>query len=176
TGGGYVLIRKSTAPVERSMEQTRRFMADAAHELRTPITILRTRAEVGLAQEREPARDRAMLEAIARETARLGGLAGDLLTPAGGRVRLDVATVDGRAAVVVTDTGIGIPAVQLPHVFERFYRGDQARREAEGAGLGLAIARWIADAHGARIEIGPAPGGDTGTRVTVSFPVSPDLS
>src|SRR5439155_620103 len=72
TGGGYVLIRKSTAPVERSMEQTRRFMADAAHELRTPITILRTRAEVGLAQEREPARDRAMLEAIARETARLG--------------------------------------------------------------------------------------------------------
>src|SRR5439155_45264 len=51
TGGGYVLIRKSTAPVERSMEQTRRFMADAAHELRTPITILRTRAEVGLAQE-----------------------------------------------------------------------------------------------------------------------------
>src|SRR2546425_335950 len=96
-------------------------------------------------------------------------------TPAGGRVRLDVATVDGRAAVVVTDTGIGIPAAQLPHVFERFYRGDQARREAEGAGLGLAIARWIADAHGARIEIGSAPAGATGTRVTISFPVSPDL-
>src|SRR3989442_1634325 len=90
TGGGYVLIRKSTAPVERSMEQARRFMADAAHELRTPITILRTRAEVGLAQEREPARDRAMLEAIAREAARRGGLAGDLLTLAragGGRRR-----------------------------------------------------------------------------------------
>jgi len=247
-GGGYLLVRKSTAPIERSLDQMRRFMADAAHELRTPITILRTRAEVGLAQDREPARDRAMLEAIARETARLGGLAGDLLTlaradagerligreplylddaaagavdavralaqhktvgvdvgtfeeariigdpalvrqlllivldnaikftPAGGRVRLDVATVDGRAAVVVTDTGIGIPAAQLPHVFERFYRGDQARREAEGAGLGLAIARWIADAHGARIDIGPAPGGGAGTRVTISFPVSPDLS
>jgi len=247
-GGGYLLVRKSTAPIERSLDQMRRFMADAAHELRTPITILRTRAEVGLAQDREPARDRAMLEAIARETARLGGLAGDLLTlaradagerpigreplylddavagavdavralaqhktvgvdvgtfeeariigdpalvrqlllivldnaikftPAGGRVRLDVATVDGRAAVVVTDTGIGIPVAQLPHVFERFYRGDQARREAEGAGLGLAIARWIADAHGARIDISPAPGGGAGTRVTVSFPVSPDLS
>src|SRR5439155_1906006 len=79
-GGGYLLVRKSTAPVERSMDQMRRFMADAAHELRTPITILRTRAEVGLGQDREPARDRAMLEAIARETARLGGLAGDLLT------------------------------------------------------------------------------------------------
>src|SRR5438093_12906151 len=74
-GGGYLLVRKSTAPIERSLDQMRRFMADAAHELRTPITILRTRAEVGLAQDREPARDRAMLEAIARETARLGGLA-----------------------------------------------------------------------------------------------------
>src|SRR5947199_270848 len=47
TSGGYVLIRKSTAPVERSMEQTRRFMADAAHELRTPITILRTKVAAG---------------------------------------------------------------------------------------------------------------------------------
>src|SRR5439155_1709463 len=56
-GGGYLLIRKSSAPVERSMDQMRRFMADAAHELRTPITILRTRAEVALAQERETARD-----------------------------------------------------------------------------------------------------------------------
>src|SRR5207245_3298783 len=51
-GGGYVLVRQSTAPVERSMDQMRRFMADAAHELRTPITILRTRAEVALSQER----------------------------------------------------------------------------------------------------------------------------
>src|SRR5712692_644339 len=220
-GGGYLLVRKSTAPIERSLDQMRRFMADAAHELRTPITILRTRAEVGLAQDREPARDRAMLEAIGREPLYLDDAAADAVdavralaqhktvgvdvgtfeeariigdaalvrqlllivldnaikfTPAGGRVRLDVATVDGRAAVVVTDTGIGIPAAQLPHVFERFYRGDQARREAEGAGLGLAIARWIADAHGARIEIGPAPGGSAGTRVTISFPVSPDLS
>src|SRR5207302_769186 len=66
-------------------------------------------------------------------------------TPSGGRVRLDVSAQDGRAAVVVSDTGIGIPAEQLPHVFERFYRGDPARREADGAGLGLAIARWIAD-------------------------------
>src|SRR5205809_6470414 len=79
-GGGYILVRKSTAPIERSMEQMRRFMADAAHELRTPITLLRTRADVAVGQDREPARDRAMLEAIARETARLGGLAGDLLT------------------------------------------------------------------------------------------------
>ena len=53
-------------------------------------------------------------------------------------------------------------------MFERFYRGDPARREAEGAGLGLAIARWIAEVHGGRIDIGSEPG--VGTRVTLSFP------
>src|SRR5260370_1751874 len=62
------------------MAQMRRFMADAAHELRTPITILRTRAEVALGQEREPGRDATTLAAIAREAARLGGIVGDLLT------------------------------------------------------------------------------------------------
>jgi signal transduction histidine kinase len=241
-GGGYVLIRKSTAPVERSMDQMRRFMADAAHELRTPITLLRTRAEVAAGQGREPTRDAATLQAIEREATRLGEIAGDLLTlaradagewpvarealylddaaagaieaartlaehkpvvvevgtfeeakiladpalvrqlllivldnaikftPSGGRVRLDVSAQDGRAAVVVSDTGIGIPAEQLPHVFERFYRGDPARREAEGAGLGLAIARWIADVHGARIDVGSQPG--VGTRVSLSFPLA----
>ena len=56
-GGGYILVRKSTAPIERSMEQMRRFMADAAHELRTPITLLRTRADVAVGQTRDPTRD-----------------------------------------------------------------------------------------------------------------------
>jgi len=91
-------------------------------------------------------------------------------TPAGGHVRLNVSVEDGRAAVVVTDTGIGIPAEQLPHVFERFYRGDPARREADGTGLGLAIARWIADVHAARIDIASQPG--AGTRVNVTFPLA----
>ena len=201
-GGGYLLIRKSSAPVERSMVQMRRFMADAAHELRTPITILRTRAEVALAQERETARDAATFQAIEREAARTlaehkrvsvevgtfeearitgdPALVRELLlivldnaikfTPTGGRVRLDVSVQDGRAALAVTDTGIGIPADQLPHVFERFYRGDAARRQAEGAGLGLAIARWIAEVHGARIDIGSEPG--VGTRVTLGLPLA----
>lgn len=241
-GGGYVLVRKSTEPIERSMDQMRRFVADAAHELRTPVTILRARAEVALAEARDPAHDGATLQAIEREATRLGGIAGDLLTlaradagerpiareplylddaaaaavdtvqalagtkgvtldvgtfeeakitgdpalvrqlllivldnaikftPSGGRVRLDVATEDGRAAVVVTDTGIGIPDAELPHVFERFYRGDPARREAAGAGLGLAIARWIADVHGAKIELASPAG--AGTRVAVTFPLA----
>jgi signal transduction histidine kinase len=78
--GGFVLARKSTAPVERSMEQMRRFMADAAHELRTPVAILRARSEVALAHPRDAARDAAAFQAIEREADRLGGIVGDLLT------------------------------------------------------------------------------------------------
>jgi signal transduction histidine kinase len=88
----------------------------------------------------------------------------------GGRVHLDVFTQNGTGTVVVTDTGVGIAADQLPFVFERFYRAEPARRDTEGAGLGLAIARWIAEEHGARIDIASQPG--AGTRVTVTFPLS----
>jgi signal transduction histidine kinase len=98
-------------------------------------------------------------------------------TPAGGTVRLSAAAPGGQAEVVVEDTGIGISPEQLSHIFERFYRGDPARARgngAEGAGLGLAIARWIADAHGARIEVTSEPG--KGTRVAIRFPPALSLS
>ena len=239
--GGFLLARQSTVPVERSMEQMRRFMADAAHELRTPVTILRTRTEVALAHPRDPAGDTAAFQAIEREADRLGGIVGDLLTlaradagerkvvrgslylddiasqavasaralaerkgvalvvgsfeeaqivgdaelverlvliildnaikytPEGGRVRLDVTARDGKRSVVVSDSGIGIPADQLPRIFERFYRGDSARSHAEGAGLGLPIARWIAELHGARISVASDA---TGTRVEIDFPAT----
>ena len=62
------------------MEQMRRFMADAAHELRTPVTILRTRTELALAQPRDATGDTAAFQAIEREADRLGGIVGDLLT------------------------------------------------------------------------------------------------
>src|SRR3989442_13171515 len=62
------------------MEQMRRFMADAAHELRAPVTILRTRAEVALGQSRDSARDGVAFQAIEREATRLGQAIGDLLT------------------------------------------------------------------------------------------------
>ena len=93
-------------------------------------------------------------------------------TPAGGRVRLDVSAQNGRAAVVVSDSGIGIPPEHLPHVFERFYRGDQVRQDVAGggAGLGLAIAQWIASVHGARIDVASQP--ETGTRVSITFPLA----
>ena len=78
-GGGFLLVRKSTAPIERSMEFMRRFMADAAHELRTPITILRTRAEIALQQPRDTANYVSALRGIEVESRRLGGIVDSLL-------------------------------------------------------------------------------------------------
>jgi heavy metal sensor kinase len=82
---------------------------------------------------------------------------------------VDVAAAATKAGIAVTvrDSGRGIPAEQLPHLFERFYRGD-ASRSAEGSGLGLAIARLIAEAHGGTITIPSTEG--RGTTVAVTLP------
>ena len=241
--GGWVLMRKATAPVEATMAQMRRFMADAAHELRTPIAVLRTRAEVALQRERDPAAYIETLTRVEDEAKRLGGIVNDLLTlahadagewpvsrerlflddialdaadaahvlarqrgvtlevgafeespiigdralvrqllmqildnavkftPQGGRVRVDVSATNGTSTVTVADTGIGIPPSQMPHVFDRFYRAENARERAPGAGLGLSIARWIAGAHGATVSLDSTPG--AGTTVTLRFPRAP---
>ena len=78
-------------------------------------------------------------------------------TPEGGSVAVRAWDKDGRAALEVSDTGIGIPEDQLPLVFERFHRVDPSRTE-EGAGLGLSIARQIAESHGGEIEARSVPG------------------
>ena len=240
--GGSILVGKSAKPVERTMDQMRRFMADAAHELRTPITVLRSRAEIALQQPRDADAYVSALHGVESESIRLGRIVDDLLmlaradagdreierrqfqlddlaldaaaaasaiaqskkvgvivgnldnatiegdselvrrlamilldnaikfTPSGSEVRLSVFKSDGVATLVVEDSGIGIPPDQLPHVFDRFYRGDPARVRSEGAGLGLSIARWIADAHRAQINVSSAE--REGTRVEVSFPRS----
>ena len=77
--GGFILVRKSTAPIERSIEFMRRFMADAAHELRTPITILRSRAEIALQQPRDGTTYVDALRGIEAEARRLGGIVDSLL-------------------------------------------------------------------------------------------------
>jgi signal transduction histidine kinase len=248
TIGGWFLVRQSTAPIEGNIVRMRRFMADAAHELRTPITVLRTQAEVALQRARTPAEYVTALRGIEAESRRLGRIVDDLLilaradsgerpptltrlflddvvadaagaagalaqargvavelgafdetpvqgdaellrqlvmilldnaikfTPSGGTVVVSVGRAAERATLVVADTGPGILPDQLPHVFERFYRGDPARGRGEkgpdaagGAGLGLSIARWIATAHGASISLAAAM--PHGTIAMVRFPV-----
>jgi signal transduction histidine kinase len=241
--GGYFLSGKSMEPVERNIAHMRRFMADAAHELRTPVAVMRTTAEVTLQQTRADEAYRSALGVVEREAERLSGIVDDLLTlaradagerpvqrrrvylddialdavdaaealatakgvrlevgafeeaavdadptlvrqlvmnllqnaikftPEGGHVKVDVTAGDGHPTLVIADTGVGIAPEHLPHVFERFYRADQARVRAEGTGLGLAIARWVADVHDATIHLTSTIG--TGTRVDVMFPRPP---
>jgi signal transduction histidine kinase len=238
--GGFLLVRKSTAPIERSVLFMRRFMADAAHELRTPITVLRTRAEVALQQPREVESYVSALRSVETESRRLGGIVDSLLvlaradsgerqiererfflddlaidaagtarvvarqkgvevaveefeeapvvgdpslvrqlimilldnavkfTDRDGEVRVHVSMRQGTPTFIVEDTGIGIKSEEIPRVFHRFFRGETARSRTDGAGLGLAIASWIAREHGAEISLTSEPG--KGTRVVVTFP------
>jgi signal transduction histidine kinase len=249
-GGGWLLVRQATTPIERSMAQMRQFMADAAHELRTPITVLRTQAEVALQRTRDVDGYVGALRGVESESRRLGRIVDDLLilaradsgerpiqiqrvflddivmdvvgaagamatargvaltlggfdeapvngdpdllrqlvmilvdnalkfTPPGGRVDVSVGVRTGAAVVTVTDTGPGIATAELPHIFERFYRSDPARsREGQGgpaaggAGLGLSIAQWIAEAHQAVLSVQSRPG--EGATFMVRFPTVP---
>ncbi|WP_234423919.1 sensor histidine kinase [Intrasporangium calvum] len=89
---------------------------------------------------------------------------------AGGTVRLSARTSDGTLEISVADTGDGMSADQLPHVFERFYRGDTARdRDRAGSGLGLTISRAIADAHQGSLEA-DSPGPGRGSTFTLTLP------
>jgi signal transduction histidine kinase len=86
-------------------------------------------------------------------------------TPRGGRVTLTLTTNDGAPAITIRDTGPGVSAGEQTRIFERFYRG--ARNEGEGAGLGLAIARSIAELHGARLELAETSSAGSVFRVTL---------
>src|SRR5699024_12584186 len=88
--------------------------------------------------------------------------------PPGGRVQARVtAQPAGAAQVQVIDSGIGIATADLPHVFERFYRADKARRSG-GNGLGLALARRVIELHEGQITVTSEPG--SGTTFTVDLP------
>jgi two-component system heavy metal sensor histidine kinase CusS len=90
-------------------------------------------------------------------------------TPPGGSVALSAIAKNGEVRVEVTDTGRGVAAEHLPHLFDRFYRADPARTSAAGhVGLGLAIVKGIAELHGGRVAVDSKIG--HGTRVTLSFP------
>lgn len=93
-------------------------------------------------------------------------------TPAGGSVVVSLHAADDSVFVTVTDSGAGIPAADLPHVFDRFYRGDRSRTRATGgSGLGLAIARQIVEAHGGCMWVdSPPPGADHGAEFGFMLP------
>jgi heavy metal sensor kinase len=92
-------------------------------------------------------------------------------TQKGGDVHLAVKALDNKAVLEVSDNGVGIPATALPHVFERFYRVDQARSRGNGgAGLGLSIVRSICIAHQGKVEACSTPG--QGSRLHVELPLT----
>lgn len=210
----------------------RRFMADASHELRTPVSIMRTAADVTLSQpSRDQSEYREALTAVVQQTSRLTRLVDDMLvlaradgggypvvaaevdmaalvgncvhelagravsknirvvtsiapvllqgdegllrrmfinlltnalthTPAGGSVDVSLAHKGDHVVVSVADTGPGIGQEDRERVFERFVRLDPSRGGG-GAGLGLAIARWVAEAHGGSLRIVSAEPGET---------------
>ncbi len=234
--------------LENSFEQQRRFMADASHELRTPVAILRGEAEVTLSQaERSPQEYRQTLAVLREESQRLAHIIEDLFTLAradAGQYPLTLREVyldevaaealvrarslalpkrikltstiepdlpvlgdeallarmllnlldnaikysppdsvvvlscrgEGEQYVVsVSDNGPGIPAELQPRIFERFFRADKARsrsdRETGGAGLGLSIARWIAEAHQGQLVLTHSD--NSGSTFTATFPARP---
>jgi signal transduction histidine kinase len=239
--GGAVLARQATEPIESAFNQMRRFMGDAAHELKTPIAVLRARTDVALQRQRSPSEYEDVLGGISSEAERLGNLVENMLvlaridagqwpvqrttvflddllidatqsarvladgkaveiaidkleevavqgdatllrqlfmilldnavkfTPDGGKVTVSAERNGKRSYVTIADTGVGIPPSALPHVFERFFRADQARARG-GAGLGLSIARWIADVHGGRIDLKSIEG--QGTTVIIALPTA----
>jgi signal transduction histidine kinase len=102
----------------------------------------------------------------------MGNLLGNALkfTPSGGEVRLRLSDGNGEATIEVADSGPGIPAAELPRIFERFYRGTNVgEARASGSGLGLAISRSIAEMHGGSIEVASREG--EGARFTVHLPL-----
>lgn len=135
----------------------------------------------------EPARGRGVrlegdagpgLDPVWMDTRRIGRVLNNLVanalrhTPPGGRVMVTARRMADCVEVSVQDTGEGIPPEDLPHIFERFFRGDRSRsRETGGAGLGLAIARSIVAAHGGKIEVSSSP--ENGSRFTFSLPSTP---
>ncbi len=114
---------------------------------------------------------------IAVDPERMAQVLGNLITnalrhtPAGGRIDLSAQAHGQAVTLAVQDTGEGMPAEVVPHVFDRFYRGAPARSEQDGeSGLGLAIAKSIVEAHGGQITAASTLG--HGTTFTMTLPLA----
>lgn len=215
---------ETLAALETSVERQRRFVADASHELRSPIASLRTQLEVGAAHPElldvpgavedtvrlqrlaadllllarldageRPADARFDLAVLAREEASqrpgvtvravsadvrgsrgqvarvLANLLDNARRHARGRVEVTLRTEGPWAVLEVADDGAGVPVAERERIFERFVRLDEARsRDDGGAGLGLAIARDVAERHGGTLTVGQSREG--GALFTLRLP------
>ena len=239
--GSWWLAGRSLRPAQEAWNRQQAFVANASHELRAPLTLMRASAEVaqrGLAQEdtrSELLKDilsesdhmsrlvddllllsrldsgrlalerveiplDSFLEDLGRQTGHLAEKQGIRLeisapklravgdparlrqvliilldnalrhTPAGGAIRLEARQAGAWAQITVSDTGGGIAAEHLPHIFERFYRGTSQPGQSGGSGLGLSIARALVDAQHGQISVASQPG--KGTQASVRLPSS----
>ena len=111
---------------------------------------------------------------IGRLTQVLSNLVANALrhTPRGGTITLEAHPTEFGISIIVKDTGEGIAEEDLPHIFDRFWRGDPARTHTEGigGGLGLAIAKQLVRNHGGTISVESSPG--QGTRFVIDLPIT----
>ena len=106
----------------------------------------------------------------------MANLVGNALkfTERGGTVRVEVAATADGATITVADTGVGIDPSELPHIFDRFYRGSRLNEaRGSGSGLGLAIVKSIVDMHGGKVVVESGPG--PGSRFFVELPTDPRM-
>ena len=146
-------LERGSVTLQRAACSVRQLLSDAAQLFRPQAE----RTELRFLC-RAPDADADVLADAARVQQVLGNLLGNArkFTPAGGQITLTAELLGGEARFSVADTGPGIPAEHLPHVFDRFWQAQRAQRG--GAGLGLAIAQAIVAAHGGHIAVQSEPG------------------
>jgi signal transduction histidine kinase len=181
------VLRTQTARLRRLTEDLRAVSrAEEPPTDRRPVTpAALVTAAVSAAQPRYAAKGVALyhqcdaaLPLVSADPDRMAQVLANLLenalrhTPPGGRVSISAYARDRAVVLAVSDSGAGIPADQLPQLFERFYRADAARdRERGGSGIGLAIVRAVVVAHGGRVDAA-SPGAGGGATFTVTLPTT----